>query len=73
LPKVRAKILPENKTMTVEARTVEELLKNLGLSRETHVVLVNGEPLPESAEIREDDDVVVVRVLSGGTQVHSMW
>ncbi|MCE4624889.1 MAG: small archaeal modifier protein 2 [Desulfurococcales archaeon] len=65
---VRVKLLPEGKVVEVdlqEGDTVRDLLRALGLSSETHVVLVGGTPVPETEKIGAGE-VVVVRVLSGG-------
>ncbi len=63
----RAKILPDNKTITVEpGETAGQLLAKAGMSSETGVVIVNGQPVTEDYRINENDEIVVVRVLSGG-------
>ena len=65
---VKVKLLPEGKIVEVdlpESAKVRDLLRSLGLSSESHVVLVNGMPVPESERIGSGE-VVVVRVLSGG-------
>ena len=65
---VRVKLLPEGKVVEVhlpERATVRDLLRALGLSSETHVVLVSGTPVPETERVGAGE-IVVVRVLSGG-------
>lgn len=47
-------------------KTVGALLAALGCSRETHVVLRDGEPLTEDRPIGPDDQLEIVRVVSGG-------
>lgn len=67
--KVRVRLLPEDRVVEVEAGegvTVDRLLRVLGLSRESHIVLVDGKPIPESERVPPGSDVVVVRVVSGG-------
>ncbi len=66
MPTVRVKLLPGGATKTVEASTLLELLDKLGLSSESHVVLRDGTPLPETERLKDGDSLVVVRVLSGG-------
>jgi len=45
---------------------VSRLLKQFSLSRETHLVIVNGRLVTEDHRIRKDDRVKLVRVVSGG-------
>ncbi len=63
---VKVRVLPEGKTLDVEAERVEDIFRKLGYSREAYVALVNGKPVLESQRISEDDEIVLVRVLSGG-------
>jgi len=64
---VRVKLIPDNKTLDVEpGSTAGDVLRMLGFSTESGVVLVNGKPVPEDYRLREGDEVAVVRVLSGG-------
>lgn len=65
---IRVRLIPGNREEEIDAREirVEELLRRLGLSPESHVVLVDGAPVTEDTIVREGSDVVVVRVLSGG-------
>jgi sulfur carrier protein ThiS len=67
MPRVKAVLLPEGRALEVEARTAGELIRRLGLSSETHVVIANGRPLLEDDPV--EGEVKVVRVLSGGSQV----
>ncbi len=63
---VFVKLVPENKIVEVKASRVKELFVELGLSSEAYIVLVNGKPVVETYRFNEGDEVVVVRVLSGG-------
>ena len=68
MTRIRVRLLPDGGEKVIEAEgplTAGRLLEKLGLSRETHVVMVNGRPVPES-EFLGEGEVVVVRVLSGG-------
>ncbi len=65
--RVRVRLVPEGRTLVVEADSVGGLLEALGLSRETHVVLRGGKPLLSGERLREGEEIVVVRVLSGGS------
>ena len=57
----------DGKTYEIEkSMEVSRLLKQLSLSRETHLVIVNGRLVTEDHRIRKDDRVKLVRVVSGG-------
>ncbi len=43
-----------------------KLLEQLSLSRETHLVVVNSKLVTEDHKIEKDDEVKLVRVVSGG-------
>jgi len=67
---VRVKLLPGGGEKTVElpeGARVGDLLRLLGLERESHVVMIDGRPVPEEDPVPPGTrEVVVVRVLSGG-------
>ncbi|GGM71078.1 hypothetical protein GCM10007108_06420 [Thermogymnomonas acidicola] len=46
--------------------TVDSMFDRLGLSREAHIVLVNGFPATSDRVIDDGDSVVVMEVFSGG-------
>ncbi|RMF90531.1 MAG: thiamine biosynthesis protein ThiS [Methanobacteriota archaeon] len=46
--------------------TVEELLKQLNVARETVIVVVNREISPEETELADGDEVRLLPVVSGG-------
>ncbi len=69
MPKVNVRLLPENKNIEVEigeGETIGDLLSKLGVSRESHIVLVDGSPVPETERVPREGEIVVVRVVSGG-------
>jgi len=70
LPRVRVRMLPGGEEKTVElpeGARAGDLLRLLGLERESHVVMVDGSPVPEEDPLPEGArEIVVVRVLSGG-------
>ena len=48
------------------ARSVNRLLDDLSLSRESHLVIRNGTLVPGDARLEEDDTIEVRPVISGG-------
>ena len=48
------------------ARSVNRLLDDLGLPRESHLVICNGTLVPGDARLSEDDTIEVRPVISGG-------
>lgn len=45
---------------------VEGMLKQLGISRETVIVSVNGVIVPDQTSLKGNDSVEVLKVVSGG-------
>lgn len=63
------KVLLRNPRREIEvhgARTVNALLAELSLVRESHLVIRNGELVPGDAPLAADDTVEVRPVISGG-------
>lgn len=48
------------------ARSVNRLLDDLGLLRESHLVICNGTLVPGDARLSDDDTIEVRPVISGG-------
>lgn len=46
--------------------TVMDLLKVLGVQRETVVVFLNGRVVPEEAELHDGAEVAILPVVTGG-------
>ncbi|GAB6147498.1 hypothetical protein JCM10135_00390 [Stetteria hydrogenophila] len=66
---VRVKLVPEGRVVEVRVEgsvRAGALLRMLGLNPESAVVLRSGTPLTEDEEVRDGEEVEVVRVLSGG-------
>ncbi len=63
------KVLLRNPRREVEVaggRTVNRLLEDLGLPRESHLVICNGTLVPGDARLSDDDTIEVRPVISGG-------
>jgi sulfur carrier protein len=57
---------PSRELDIVGRRTVNALLDELGLNRESHLVIRNGTLVPGDADLAVDDVVEVRPVISGG-------
>jgi sulfur carrier protein len=47
-------------------RTVRALLQELGLSREAHLVIRNGQLVPGDGRLEDEDTIEIRPVISGG-------
>ena len=63
---MRVTILPDRKQRDVEARTVGDLLKALGMHSDAHLVIRRDEILTRDVRLLADDEVEVWPVISGG-------
>lgn len=57
---------PKNKMVIKGNKTVSEILRELNLNSETHIVLKNSVPVPEDDIISDTDTIQIIRVFSGG-------
>ncbi|HEY3484953.1 MAG TPA: MoaD/ThiS family protein [Ilumatobacteraceae bacterium] len=57
---------PRREVTLEGSRTVVRLLAELGLERESHLVIRNGTLVPGDAKLDADDTVEVRPVISGG-------
>jgi sulfur carrier protein len=63
------KVLLRNPRREIEVsggRTVNRLLEDLGLPRESHLVICNGTLVPGDARLADGDTIEVRPVISGG-------
>ncbi|MEM2878683.1 MAG: MoaD/ThiS family protein [Candidatus Hadarchaeales archaeon] len=65
---VRVKIAGSGKkTLRIKkGSTAVDLIKCLGLNRETVVVMINGRVCPEEETLKGGEDVEIVKVVTGG-------
>ena len=63
---MRVTILPDRTQQDVQARNVAELLKALGMHSDAHLVIRRDEILTRDVRLRDDDEVEVWPVISGG-------
>jgi sulfur carrier protein ThiS len=67
--KAKVLLLPERKLRTVELEKGADgfqLLKSIGLNPESVIIFRADKPIPVDSMMRPDDDLKVVRVVSGG-------
>ena len=63
------KVRYEGKELEIQAKgnyRVQDLLRELKLNPEEVLVSRNGEILPESERLRDEDEVEIIKVISGG-------
>jgi sulfur carrier protein len=63
---VKVTILPNHETRLVRARTVAALLTELQLHQDAFLVVRGDEILTRDVRLREDDEVELLPVISGG-------
>ncbi len=63
---MRVTILPAREVKEVDARTVADLLKTLGLHRDAHLVVRGEDILTSDVRLTAADEVEVWPVISGG-------
>ena len=63
---MRVTILPGREVKEVEAKTVADLLRALGLHRDAHLVVRGEDILTTDVRLADADEVEVWPVISGG-------
>lgn len=67
--KVKALLIPGGKTRTLELKSgavAEDVVRLLGMNRETVVVRRAGKPIPECEPVMSGDDLEILTIISGG-------
>jgi sulfur carrier protein ThiS len=65
--RVKVTILPDREVKEVDSRTVADLLKDLGLHRDAHIVLRGEDILTSDVRLAAKDELEIWPVISGGT------
>jgi sulfur carrier protein len=68
---MRVTILPDREVKEVDARTVGDLLKALGLHRDAHLVVRGEDILTSDVRLAEADELEIWPVISGGRAARS--
>lgn len=63
---MRVTILPDREVKEVDATTVADLLRELGLHRDAHLVVRGADILTSDVLLRSEDEVEIFPVISGG-------
>ena len=63
---MKVTILPDREVKEVEAGTVADLLKGLGLHRDAHIVVRGEDILTSDVRLAEMDELEIWPVISGG-------
>ena len=64
--KVKVSWLDDAKEMETASKTVAGILRELKINPEIVLVSVNNEIVPEGSEVKENDYVEILKVVSGG-------
>lgn len=63
---MRVTILPDREVKEVDAATVADLLRELRLHRDAHLVVRGADILTSDVRLRAEDEVEIFPVISGG-------
>ncbi len=63
---MKIKIGKEEKILNKNLKKVMDIFKELNLNPEEYLVIRGGKVLTEDEEIKEDDEIELIRVISGG-------
>ena len=63
---MKVTILPDRQVKELEARTVGDLLKGLGLHRDAHLVVRGEDILTSDVRLTDKDELEIWPVISGG-------
>jgi len=66
MPKLKVFLERENKNLEVEANTMKDLFSKLNVNPETVIISRNNELVVDDVELKEDDEIKLLSVISGG-------
>ncbi len=68
--KVKVKLIPSGKelddTEVEDDANGQALLEKLGLAPDAHIITRAGSPIPLDEELKEGDEIHIIKVVSGG-------
>lgn len=67
--KAKVRLVPGGKTKTIELKkgaVAEDIIRLLGMNRETVVVRRAGKPIPECEPVMGGDELEILTIISGG-------
>ena len=64
---VRIRIFGEKGEIQIEGnKSGQTVLKQLGLSSSSAIIMRNGRPIPEDIQLGDEDDITIIKSFSGG-------
>ena len=67
---IKVTLLPHNREIQevemVQGTTCQDLLEKLELAYDAHIVTRSNEPISIDEELRDNDDIGIIKVVSGG-------
>jgi sulfur carrier protein ThiS len=67
---IKVTLLPHNKEIQevemVQGTTCQDLLEKLELAYDAHIITRSNEPISIDEELRDSDDIGIIKVVSGG-------
>jgi sulfur carrier protein ThiS len=67
---IKVTLLPKNKGIQeiemVEGTTCQDLLEKLDLAYDAHIITRGNEPISIDEELEENDEIGIIKVVSGG-------
>tara|TARA_Y100000034_G_C6516505_1_gene222121 strand:+ start:289 stop:489 length:201 start_codon:yes stop_codon:yes gene_type:complete len=66
MPKLKVFVERENKNLEVEANSMKDLFSKVNVNPETVIISKNNELVVDDVELRENDEIKLLSVISGG-------